>query len=66
MMPLSFVSIFAGMTTLIGTSTNLLAADAYERLTPNQLGFFDQSVFGLMLAGVGMVYLLIASRVLNK
>lgn len=64
MMPLSFVSIFAGMTTLIGTSTNLLAADAYERLTPNQLGFFDQSVFGLMLAGVGMFYLLIASRIL--
>ncbi|MEL6693010.1 MAG: SLC13 family permease [Pseudomonadota bacterium] len=64
MMPLSFVSIFAGMTTLIGTSTNLLAADAYERLTTDQLGFFDQSVFGLMLAGVGMVYLLIASRVL--
>lgn len=64
MMPLSFVSIFAGMTTLIGTSTNLLAADAYERLTPNTLGFFDQSVFGLMLAGVGMFYLLIASRVL--
>ncbi|NQY39918.1 MAG: SLC13 family permease [Henriciella sp.] len=64
MMPLSFVSIFAGMTTLIGTSTNLLAADAYERLTTEQLGFFDQSAFGLMLAGVGMVYLLIASRVL--
>ncbi|NQY95692.1 MAG: SLC13 family permease [Henriciella sp.] len=64
MMPLSFVSIFAGMTTLIGTSTNLLAADAYERLTPNSLGFFDQSVFGLMLAGVGMVYLLVASRLL--
>ena len=64
MMPLSFVSIFAGMTTLIGTSTNLLAADAYERLTPNKLGFFDQSVFGLMLAGIGVVYLLIASRVL--
>lgn len=64
MMPLSFVSIFAGMTTLIGTSTNLLAADAYERLTPNTLGFFDQSVFGLMLAGVGVVYLVIASRIL--
>lgn len=64
MMPLSFVSIFAGMTTLIGTSTNLLAADAYERLTPESLGFFDQSVFGLMLAGVGVVYLVIASRIL--
>ncbi|MEM9841250.1 MAG: SLC13 family permease [Pseudomonadota bacterium] len=64
MMPLSFVSIFAGMTTLIGTSTNLLAADAYNRLTPDQLGFFDQTVFGLMLAGVGVLYLLLASRVL--
>ncbi|MHA7859207.1 MAG: SLC13 family permease [Henriciella sp.] len=64
MMPLSFVSIFAGMTTLIGTSTNLLAADAYERLTTEELGFFDQTAFGLMLAGVGMVYLLVASRVL--
>ncbi|MEM1148849.1 MAG: SLC13 family permease [Pseudomonadota bacterium] len=64
MMPLSFVSIFAGMTTLIGTSTNLLAADAYNRLTPDQLGFFDQTVFGLMLAAVGVLYLLLASRVL--
>jgi di/tricarboxylate transporter len=64
MMPLSFVSIFAGMTTLIGTSTNLLAADAYERLTPNELGFFDQSVFGLLLAAVGVVYLALASRLL--
>ncbi len=64
MMPLSFMSIFAGMTTLIGTSTNLLAADAYDRLTPYELGFFDQSVFGLILAGVGIVYIAIASRVL--
>jgi len=64
MMPLSFVSIFAGMTTLIGTSTNLLAADAYERLTPNTLGFFDQTAFGLMLAAVGVFYLMIASRIL--
>ncbi|MEL7112393.1 MAG: SLC13 family permease [Pseudomonadota bacterium] len=64
MMPLSFVSIFAGMTTLIGTSTNLLAADAYERLTSEKLGFFDQTIFGLILAGVGMVYLLLASRFL--
>ena len=64
MMPLSFVSIFAGMTTLIGTSTNLLAADSYLRLTGNELGFFDQSVFGLILAGVGILYLLLASRVL--
>ncbi|MGB2073985.1 MAG: SLC13 family permease, partial [Henriciella sp.] len=47
MMPLSFVSIMAGMTTLIGTSTNLLAADGYKRITGEQLGFFDQTEFGL-------------------
>ncbi len=64
MIPLSFVSIFAGMTTLIGTSTNLLAADGYERLTGTQLGFFDQTAFGLILAGVGIVYLALASRIM--
>ncbi|MEM8617363.1 MAG: SLC13 family permease [Pseudomonadota bacterium] len=64
MIPLSFVSIFAGMTTLIGTSTNLLAADGYERLTGETLGFFDQTAFGLILAGVGIAYLLVASRLL--
>ncbi len=64
MMPLSFVSIFAGMTTLIGTSTNLLAADGYARLTGNQLGFFDQTVFGLILAAVGMTYIALTARIL--
>jgi len=59
MMPLSFVSIFAGMTTLIGTSTNLLAADAYARLTESQLNFFDQTEFGLILAAIGMLYLVV-------
>ena len=64
MMPLSFISIFAGMTTLIGTSTNLLAAEAFDRIEGRQLGFFDQSPMGLVLAGAGMVYLLVFSRFL--
>ena len=64
MMPLSFISIFAGMTTLIGTSTNLLAAEAFDRLEGRQLGFFEQSPMGLVLAAAGMVYLLIFSRFL--
>jgi len=64
MMPLSFVSVFAGMTTLIGTSTNLLAANAYERLEGEPFGFFTQTPMGLVLAGTGMVYLLVASRAL--
>lgn len=64
MMPLSFVSILAGMTTLIGTSTNLLAADAYRRTEGISLSFFEQTPMGLMLAGVGLVYIAIFSRFL--
>ncbi|MCI4646283.1 MAG: SLC13 family permease [Hyphomonadaceae bacterium] len=62
MMPLSFASVFAGMTTLIGTSTNLLAAETYFRITDTQLGFFDQTPVGLVLAGAGFVYLAVFSR----
>ena len=64
MMPLSFVSILAGMTTLIGTSTNLLAADAFRRTEGISLGFFEQSPMGLMLAAVGLIYIAIFSRFL--
>ena len=64
MMPLSFVSVFAGMTTLIGTSTNLLAADTYERLTEKTFGFFALAPMGLVLSGAGMLYLIVATRAL--
>ena len=62
MMPLSFASVFAGMTTLIGTSTNLLAAETYFRATGHQLGFFEQTPIGLVLAGAGLLYLAVFSR----
>lgn len=64
MMPLSFVSILAGMTTLIGTSTNLLAADALRRIDGIQLGFFEQTSMGIVLAAVGMIYILLTARFL--
>ena len=64
MMPLSFVSVFAGMTTLIGTSTNLLAAESYRRLEGVTLGFFDLTAFGLILASVGLLYVLLTSKFL--
>lgn len=66
MMPLSFVSVFAGMTTLIGTSTNLLAAEILERSSGRVIGFFDLTDVGLILAGAGAVYLLLFSRFLPK
>ena len=64
MQPLSFVSVFAGMTTLIGTSTNLLAADIYKTTEGVALGFFELAPIGLILAGAGFVYMLVASRFL--
>ncbi|WP_300379004.1 SLC13 family permease [Henriciella sp.] len=64
MMPLSFVSILAGMTTLIGTSTNLLAADALRRIDGIRLGFFEQTSMGLILAAVGLVYIAVMARFL--
>lgn len=57
MMPLSFVAILAGMTTLIGTSTNLLVSGALVQLGEAPLGFFDMTVPGLVLVAVGLVYL---------
>ena len=64
MMPLSFVSVFAGMTTLIGSSTNLLAAESYKRLEGVSLGFFDLTPFGLVLASVGLLYIFVMSNIL--
>lgn len=54
-MPLSFLCILGGMTTLIGSSTNLIAAGAASELG-FQLGFFDITGMGLILATVGGFY----------
>jgi len=55
LMPLSFVGILGGMTTLIGSSTNLLVAGVAERYGET-IGFFDFTIPGLVLAGVGLIY----------
>lgn len=57
MMPLSFICIFAGMTTLIGSSTNLLVSDSLKDATGQELGFFDPLFPGILLAGVGILYI---------
>lgn len=57
-MPLSFMCILGGMTTLIGSSTNLIAAGVAEA-NGVVVSFFDLTGMGLMLAGVGAVYILL-------
>jgi len=58
MMALSFITILGGMLTLIGSSTNLLVADTAERLGMHKIGFFEQTLPGLVLMAVGSVYVL--------
>ncbi|NDV86947.1 SLC13 family permease [Aurantimonas aggregata] len=56
-MPLSFLSILGGMTTLLGSSTNLLVAGVAERSNIT-IGFFDITVPGIAIAAVGAFYVI--------
>jgi len=60
MMPLSFICILAGMTTLIGSSTNLLVNGE----TGEKLSFFTQLKPGLILSVAGAIYIGIFSKYL--
>lgn len=55
LLPLSYISILGGMTTLIGSSTNLLAAGVAGDAGV-EIGFFDITIPGLILALVGGAY----------
>jgi di/tricarboxylate transporter len=56
LMPLSFITILGGMTTLIGSSTNLLVADVAVGAGLPRIGFFDLTAVGGFLAFVGLFY----------
>jgi di/tricarboxylate transporter len=56
MMPLSFAAILGGMTTLIGSSTNMLVGSAMIDLGVPPLSMFAFTPIGLCLAAVGAAY----------
>ncbi|MGS2723352.1 SLC13 family permease [Porticoccus sp. GXU_MW_L64] len=65
LMPISFATILGGMLTTIGTSTNLLVVSVAADLGLKEIGMFDFFVPGLVMAGVGVLYLwLVAPRLL--
>lgn len=67
MMPLSFSAILGGMTTLIGSSTNLLVANELVELGEDRIGFFSFTIPGLVIAAFGMLYLVfVAPRLLPE
>ncbi len=64
MIPLSYVCILAGMTTLVGSSTNLLVADVFEASQGRAITFFEPTLPGLILASAGLIYLMLFGRYL--
>ena len=58
LIPLSYTAILGGTTTLIGSSTNLLVSSALTSLGEQPLSFFSMTPLALVMAAVGMVYVL--------
>jgi di/tricarboxylate transporter len=57
MIPLSYIAILGGMVTLIGSSTNLLVSTSVENMGLDPIGFFEFSKPGMILSGVGLLYI---------
>lgn len=58
LIPLSYAAILGGTCTLIGTSTNILVASIARESAGIELGMFEFTKMGAILAAVGLVYLL--------
>ena len=58
LLPLSYASMFGGMLTLIGTSTNILASELSGRLIGRTFTMFEFTQLGIVVSVVGTVYLL--------
>lgn len=67
LMPVGFATIIGGMSTTIGTSTNLLVVSVSEELGLPRLGMFDFTLPAVIAATAGLIYLwLLAPRLLPQ
>ena len=67
MMPLSFITILGGTTTLIGSSANLIVANLAEESGLAPVGFFDFVVPGSLMAAIGAFYVVfVLPRILRS
>ncbi|MGB0747935.1 MAG: SLC13 family permease [Magnetospiraceae bacterium] len=61
MIPLSFAAVVGGMTTLIGSGTNLLVSSSLISLGHRGFDFFEFTVPGVVLAVTGLAYVMIVA-----
>jgi di/tricarboxylate transporter len=62
LLPLSYASMFGGMLTLIGTSTNILASELYAEFSGRPFSMFEFTQLGVVVTVVGAAYLLTVGR----
>ena len=61
LIPISYASILAGTSTLIGTSTNIIVSDLSNKLGFGAFGMFELSILGVPIAAVGILFLLLVA-----
>ncbi len=59
LMPLSFASMFGGVCTLIGTSTNILVSGVAAENNLEPFSMFEMTRMGLIFFGVGLLYMML-------
>jgi di/tricarboxylate transporter len=65
MMPLSFAALISGMLTLVATAPNLVVNAELARQGAAEFGFFSFTPFGLPVLLLGILYMMLARRLLT-
>lgn len=66
LMPMAFASLLGGLTTLVGTSPNIIVSRVREEMTGRPFGMFDYLPTGLGLLIVGLAFLWLGYRLLPQ
>ncbi|HUM70920.1 MAG TPA: SLC13 family permease, partial [Chloroflexota bacterium] len=62
LMPLTLGALLGGLTTLVGTPPNILVSDALYEYGLTPFGLFDFTPTGVLILGVGILYVVIVGR----